>query len=258
MVHRLVSREEMMERFGQLVKMGWISSKRPINHGGIGNTIDDLLGFPENNLPIADSAQWELKTHRLGSSSLVTLLHVEPQPRSERIIPRLLLPYYGWPDQHRENESSFRQTLNALQFTDRGFTIVQDHESRTVRVAFDASRVGDNHLDWLLTVEQRIGLGQLDPQPYWDIQDLALKVSTKMLNSFYVEAETAKSKGEEYFRVHSVLMLQGFDTGGFIGAIDDGGIYVDFDARTHHNHGTKFRIRDNFLPTLYSYRGQVA
>ncbi len=258
MVHRLVLREDMIKRFGQLVEKGWISSNRPISHGGIGNTIDELLGFPENNLPVADSAQWELKTHRLGSSSLVTLFHVEPQPRSERIVPRLLLPNYGWPDQRRENELSFRQTLNALQFTDRGFTIVRDHDSHTVRVAFDASRVGDNHRDWLLTVQQRIGLGQLNPQPNWEIQDLALRVSTKMLNSFYVEAETARSNVREYFRVHSVLMLQGFDTGGFVRAIDEGGVYVDFDARTHHNHGTKFRLRDTFLPTLYSYRDQVA
>ncbi len=26
---------------------------------------------------------------------------------------------------------------------------------------------------------------------------------------------------------------------------------VDFDARTGHNHGTKFRLRQNFLPRLY-------
>jgi hypothetical protein len=28
-------------------------------------------------------------------------------------------------------------------------------------------------------------------------------------------------------------------------------VLVDFDARTGHNHGTKFRLRQNFLPRLY-------
>lgn len=30
-----------------------------------------------------------------------------------------------------------------------------------------------------------------------------------------------------------------------------GNILVDFDARTGHNHGTKFRMRQNCLPNLY-------
>ena len=58
-----------------------------------------LLGFPENNLPISDTAQWEMKTHRVGSSSLVTLFHMEPQPRKAKVVVTLLLPQYGWPDQ---------------------------------------------------------------------------------------------------------------------------------------------------------------
>ena len=29
----------------------------------------------------------------------------------------------------------------------------------------------------------------------------------------------------------------------FLDLIEAGGIYVDFDARTGHNHGTKFRLR---------------
>lgn len=28
-------------------------------------------------------------------------------------------------------------------------------------------------------------------------------------------------------------------------------VYVDFDARTGHNHGTKFRIRYTDIPSLY-------
>jgi len=32
----------------------------------------------------------------------------------------------------------------------------------------------------------------------------------------------------------------------------DGKIYIDFDARTGHNHGTKFRIKSKDIPMLYA------
>ena len=34
-------------------------------------------------------------------------------------------------------------------------------------------------------------------------------------------------------------------------ALEEGKILVDFDARTGHNHGTKFRMRQDCLPMLY-------
>ena len=41
------------------------------------------------------------------------------------------------------------------------------------------------------------------------------------------------------------------DPEGFLKAMEKGNILVDFDARTGHNHGTKFRMRQNCLPELY-------
>lgn len=37
----------------------------------------------------------------------------------------------------------------------------------------------------------------------------------------------------------------------FIDALENNLIYVDFDARTGHNHGTKFRIRECNIHELY-------
>jgi hypothetical protein len=33
--------------------------------------------------------------------------------------------------------------------------------------------------------------------------------------------------------------------------LQEGFVLVDFDARTGHNHGTKFRLKQNRLPDLY-------
>ena len=46
-------------------------------------------------------------------------------------------------------------------------------------------------------------------------------------------------------------MLQKFRFEGLLEALEKGVMLVDFDARTEHNHGTKFRLRQNHLPMLY-------
>jgi len=48
-----------------------------------------------------------------------------------------------------------------------------------------------------------------------------------------------------------VMMLERFSFEGFLQALESAVILVDFDARTGHNHGTKFRLRQTYLPTLY-------
>ncbi len=251
MARRSLTKQQMIFELQRLRETGWIESRRPLNSGGIGNTIDHLLGVLENNLPIADTAQWELKTHRIGNPSLITLFHMEPYPKGS--IPRLLLPIYGWPDHlGRQSELSFRQTLNSSRLTDRGFSIDLHRPTQRIVVTFTSNRVGAHHESWLASVNDRGGL-ILNPQPYWEIQEVALKASTKMLNTFYIEATPQKAGNRELFRIDNIMVLQGFSTDGFMDAIEEGQVYIDFDARTHHNHGTKFRLKEEALPKLYKY-----
>lgn len=37
-------------RLQEIKEMGWIQNQRPRNAGGVGNTLEDLLGVEENNL----------------------------------------------------------------------------------------------------------------------------------------------------------------------------------------------------------------
>ena len=66
---RLFSKDELIQRLLEIKALGWVRNARPGNVGGIGNTLEDLLGIKENNLPIPNAAEWELKTHRIGSGS---------------------------------------------------------------------------------------------------------------------------------------------------------------------------------------------
>ena len=47
-------------------------------------------------------------------------------------------------------------------------------------------------------------------------------------------------------------MLKKLDIDKFINSVANGDIYIDFDARTGHNHGTKFRLRRDALINLYT------
>lgn len=250
------TKEELIDRLKDIKAMGWIPNRRPGNVGGIGNTLEDLLGIEENNLPLPNASEWELKCQRLGQSSLTTLFHMEPSPRALKIVPRIFLPLYGWPHEeagikYPASEMSFRQTINGRSRTDRGFGLIIDRSNKKILISFDVNSAADRHKDWLTSVERRIGLEELDPQPYWGFDDLYHKAGIKLLNCFYIEADRRREEGKEYFHYKKIKMLEKFDFDNFLYAIENDLILIDFDARTGHNHGTKFRMRKNTLPELY-------
>jgi hypothetical protein len=250
---KIYTKEALKDKFVEISKAGWIPNARHGNHGGIGNTLEDLLGIEENNLPIPNAAEWELKAQRLNTSSLTTLFHMEPSPRAIRFVPQVFLPQYGWAagGSHPKEEMSFRQTIHGNAPSDRGFVVKIDRKAKKILISFDATKVDKRHKQWLKTVEERVGLNELSPQPYWGFADLEHKAGTKLLNCFYVQASVKRQKGKEHYKYEKVTMLERFSFDGFLKAIEDANILVDFDARTGHNHGTKFRLRQSYLPTLY-------
>ena len=253
---KIYTKDSLIQELKSIAAKGWINNARHGNHGGIGNTLEDLLGITENNLPIPNAAEWELKSQRINTSSLTTLFHIEPSPRAVKFVPQILLLKYGWGHQdagkkYSEYEMSFRQTIHGLSPSDRGFQVIIDRKNSKVLISFDSSKVSVKHSEWLNSVNKKVGLGQLEPQPYWGFDDLSNKAGTKLLNCFYVQAEVKIEDGKEFYKYSKVTMLQKFNFDGFLDQIEKGNILVDFDARTGHNHGTKFRMRQNCLPELY-------
>ena len=259
----LYTKESLIEDLKKIRNQGWIKSTRsPGNAGAVGNTLEDLLGIEENNLPIPNAAEWELKAQRANTSSLTTLFHLEPSPRAMKIVSQILLPLYGW--KHKEaggkypsDEKSFRQTINALNRTDRGFGVELNRSDRKVEISFDAGVISSVHADWLDSVNQRINLEELSPKPYWGFDDLTHKAGTKLLNCLYVRAAVKRINKIEHFHYQDIFVLQKFSPDRFIDVIAEGLILIDFDARTGHNHGTKFRMRQNALPQLYENMANV-
>jgi len=261
---KTITKDELIAKIKEVINSGWIKSvKKTIdtrNDGAVGNTLEKLLGIPENNLPIANANGWELKGQRLCTTSLVTLKHCDPSPSGKLTINEMLLPLYGWPHKqagkkYPRNEMSFRSTTSAQQFTNRGFTIMVDRQPKKIRFVFDSTKVDRSNseiMEWLKTVENQVGLGGLNPEPYWGLDDLRNSIGEKIRNCFYVIADSKIEKGREHFKYLSLLMLSGFSFDNFISCIERGIVQIDFDARTHHNHGTKFRIKQGHWKELYS------
>lgn len=243
--------------FNQVRALGWIQSQRPGNDGGVGNTLEDLFGVPENNLKVADLGIFELKGHKSEGSSLVTLLHQDPLPkRRSSPVQYLLLPMYGWPHKTIPNEMSFRQTIRGDRPTNRGFSVKLDGKSGQLTTVFDSKLVDlSEHGKWLESVRARIGLGPLSPAPYWPISLLKDRAEAKLTNVLFVEAEVTGTKSDptRSFKYKVAYLLRDFKFERFLTAIEKGYIFVDYDARTHHNHGTKLRIHHQDWNQIFDF-----
>ena len=64
-------------------------------------------------------------------------------------------------------------------------------------------------------------------------------------------ADVKRENGNYFYRYSDIMQLSGFSLDKFLQNIREGNILIDFDARTGHNHGTKFRINQNAVPLLY-------
>lgn len=253
---KVFTTEDLVAKLKVIKDMGWVENYRKGNDGSDGNILEDLLDIPENNLAIANSGEWEFKTKRKKSTSLSTLLHNEPSPRNAFLVTKLLLPYYGWSHQlagskYPDTEMSFRQTICCNRYSDRGFAVRIDRSEEKIVIDFDAAKVEQRHSEWLNSVSERIGLGSISPEPYWGFRDIAAHVGAKLLNCFYVFVDVKKADGKEYLQFNDLKMLSTFSMDRFLDALENSLIYVDFDARTGHNHGTKFRIREANIHQLY-------
>lgn len=263
---KLFTKAELIQALRDIHARGWIEmTQRTENVGGFGNLLETLLGITENNLPLPNAAEWELKTwkqssRRRSAGSLVTLFHLEPSPTALKFVPGILLPNYGWAHRgagihYPAGEMSFRQTISTRQASDRGFRVVLDDAARRVCIAFEGQAIQARHAAWKEDVSRKIGLGPLEPQPYWGYDDLIYKAGSKLKNMFFVGREekrqTLEGQRRVFCRYVSCVMLSQFDPVRFIDLIRTGVIYVDFDARTGHNHGTKFRIPQAHIVDLY-------
>jgi hypothetical protein len=253
MSERILSKDLLIRQLKDISQQGYILGTHQGNNGNVGNTLESLLGIKENNLPIPNYAEWEIKAS--ASNTLITLFHREPSPMALRFVTTVLLPKFGWLHKeaglrHPSDEMSFRLTISATRITDRGFGLRLNKDIRKLSVIFDSSKTNSRHQEWLHSVLGRNGSLNLDIEPYWSIDDLYREL--KLHNCFFVFAKKKKINGFDYFHYQKVIIAKNLTVENLMQCIDLGLVQVDFDARTRKNHGVKFRIKEKAIINLYN------
>ena len=237
--------DDFIREYTKITEMGWIRTHRA-GPTGIGKTLEDLLGIPENNLDEPDFGEYELKSCRLNSNSMLTMFTRAPQPRGANTKLRLK---YGYASDVYENED---KVLHATLSADR-FTSITDTGHR-LKVAC---------LDDAIYIESEEGLEDI----YWPRTTLKRCFEKKYKSKFvYAKAEARGIGADEEFRFLEAYEVSGFDYGSVTQLLEAGKIFVDLrigqfhsgsKAGQTHDHGTAFRIREADQPRLFAVQNRI-
>lgn len=231
--------DEFVKRFTQIKNMGWITTHRA-GRTGIGKTLEDLLGIIENNIQGPDFGDYELKSARKNSNSMLTLITKSPDTRSANSI---LRHTYGYSSRAYDNdEKVLHSTLNAINFTPIANT---GHCLKVTTV------------DEKIYIEDEEGLTDI----YWSVDILKRQLDKKLGNRFlYVKADSRGDGANEQFLFESAYLVEGFSAEKIINLLNAGSIYVDLrigqyhggknDGKTH-DHGTGLRIKEKDQSSLF-------
>lgn len=220
--------DDFIKRFNEIKAMGWVTTHRS-GPTGIGKTLEDLLGIPENNIDGPDFGIYELKSCRLNSSSMLTLFTKTPLPANSNTY---LRKKYGYISDEYEYESKvLHSTLNAVRF------VPIYNTGNSLKIGYDNSK---------LFIESQNGPEDV----YWDREGLKKAFEKKYKGSFvYAKADSMGSGSSERFKFTQAFVVSGFSYESFIQLLQEGKLFVDIrigqypDGRTH-DHGTGFRIRE--------------
>jgi hypothetical protein len=246
--------EDLVAKLNEIKQKGWVKEIKHGNHGAVGNTIEALLGVAENNLPKPDFGQWEIKAQRKKTTSLLSLFHRIPEPQGSQ---KIILNRYGWKHssagkKYEADEKRISLTLRN-KYSVRGFCVEVDDKIRRVCVKFDRAHVSSKqkYANWLNEIRISPRLTGPQTEAYWDfstIEDIAYK---KLAHLVYSRADSKKVKGDEYFKYSEITIYTNPIQGAFIDSVRNGDVRIDFDLRSKHDHGPKFRIKHTLLNSLY-------
>lgn len=98
-----------------------------------------------------------------------------------------------------ESERSFRQTINAISYSDRGFKVNVDREDERVFISFDFSKIDDRHAEWRDSVKRGVGTQDIAPNLFWTFQDISSKFKQEMEQPYVCEGGFQKDRWRRIF-----------------------------------------------------------
>lgn len=236
---------DFIQEYKKIVDMGWIKTHRS-GPTGIGKTLEDLLGITENNIDGPDFGDYELKSCRLNSNSMLTMFTKTPQPKGAASTLRETFGYSS--DAYDNNEKVLHATLSA----DRYISIA--NTGHQLIILCDDSKIS------IVAEDKKI-------YAYWTREELKKAFEKKYKNKFvYAKAHSQGVGASEQFKFTEAYEVSGFDYDAFVSLLEQGKIYIDLrigqyhggakDGQTH-DHGTGFRIKEIDQPLLFKTNKKI-
>lgn len=236
---------EFIEKFKQICNMGWIITHRS-GPTGIGKTLEDLLGIVENNIDGPDFGEYELKSCRLNSNSMLTIFTKTPQPQGAINSLRMKFGYSS--DAYDNTEKVLHSTLSA----DRYVAIADTGHSLKVSCS-----------DTKISIIDEDGV----EYAYWTREQLKIAFEKKYKGKFvYAKANSRGSGTNEEFKYVEAYEVSSFDYDAFVSLLEQGKIYIDLRIGQYHggakngqthDHGTAFRIKENDQHLLFKKNTKI-
>lgn len=221
----MLTLEQFKEKFHDIKKQGWIQSVRR-GPTGIGQTFEQLLGLAENNIALPDLHEIELKTHRIGSSSMITLFTFNK--KAWKMKPLEAIRKYG--------------TLDADGRLGMYFTMSPTPNSTGLFLHNEEHSISVRHISGELIAE-------------WQLNGLSEQFCKKIPGLILVSAFNEMRGDFEWFRFSRAQLLTETSPEIIREQILAGNVLVDL--RLHdkgtsaRNHGTGFRAKKDKLNLLF-------
>ena len=242
MIHTL---DDFIREYAKIKAMGWIQTHRS-GPTGIGKTLEDLLGIPENNIDGPDFGDYELKSCRIDSNSMLTIFTKTPQPKGAASTLRMTFGYSS--DAYDNDEKVLHATLSADRFVSIANT---GHELKVVCDDTKISIIAEDEKEYA----------------YWTREELRKAFEKKYKNKFvYAKAESKGSGANEQFKFVEAYEVSGFDYDAFVSLLEQGKIFIDLRIGQYHgghkngqthDHGTGFRIKESDQSLLFKINKKI-
>ena len=231
--------EDFIREFKKIKDLGWVKTHRA-GPTGIGKTLEDLLGIPENNIDGPDFGDYELNSCRLNSNSMLTIFTKTPQPKGAVSTLRMTFGYSS--DAYDNDEKVLHSTLSA----DRFVTIA--NTGHQLKIKCDSSKIS------IIAEDEK-------EYAYWTREQLKKAFEKKYKNKFvYAKAESQGVGANEQFYFVEAYEVSGFHYDAFVKLLEKGKIYIDLRIGQYHggvkngqthDHGTGIRIKEKDQGLLF-------
>lgn len=241
----IITLNDFIREYTKVCNMGWIRTHRS-GSTGVGKTLEDLLGIEENNIDGPDFGDYELKSCRINSASMLTMFTRAPQPAMANTYLRMK---YGYSSSTYDNdEKVLHSTLSADRYTpiaDTGFKlkIVCDYDRISIASKTEIENV------------------------FWSREALRDCFERKYKGKFvYAKALSRGIGANEEFKYTEAYEVSGFNYNAFVELLEQGKIYVDLRIGQYHHgpnkgkthdHGTGFRIKEIDQPLLFKINNRI-